>query len=117
MTAITRVWPGHDPNGPRPPAEDEFPQLLYLGAPGPGSLVLSASREPGTDAYGNSYPAGITMHDDAIPPDGGLQCSRVSSAAGPDDHSPARHDPHQAAGGQLPHRPPCRAHRYPVLRG
>lgn len=40
--------------------------LYYNGTPGPGNLMLSIAGAPGTDAYGNSYPAGLTLFD----PDG-----------------------------------------------
>lgn len=39
--------------------------LYYNGTPGPGKLILSISATAGTDAYGNSYPAGVQWKDTA----------------------------------------------------
>lgn len=39
--------------------------FYYNPAPGPGNLILSIAAEPGTDEYGNAYPAGITWFDSA----------------------------------------------------
>jgi hypothetical protein len=38
--------------------------LYYDGAPGPGTLIMAISAEAGADEYGNSYPAGLSLHSD-----------------------------------------------------
>jgi hypothetical protein len=38
--------------------------LYYNGTPGPGALFLSIAAEAGTDDYGNTYPAGLSLHSD-----------------------------------------------------
>ncbi len=39
--------------------------LMYLGAPGPGTLLMTVSGAAGTDGYGNGYPQGIGVFDGA----------------------------------------------------
>lgn len=36
-------------------------EFIYLGTPGPGTLVISSAAQAGTDSFGNAYPAYIGL--------------------------------------------------------
>ncbi|MFJ2307662.1 hypothetical protein, partial [Streptomyces sp. NPDC087787] len=49
--------------------------LYYNGTPGPGRLIMAVSGQAGTDAYGNGYPAGISVFG----PDGRITLSTAAT--------------------------------------
>ncbi|HWN00265.1 MAG TPA: hypothetical protein VNO54_24720 [Streptosporangiaceae bacterium] len=64
--------------------------FVYIGTPGPGTLIESVAANPGTDPYGNAYLAGFASYPVGIGPviaaeltAGALQFLMAATPAGP----------------------------------